>query len=302
MEKPTDDVINYLNFLVRTYDAVTKTITSTKNRWHALNKEGDSKFDDIIMEMESHKGKIKRKIGHLLEYWPLWTRWLSKVPGIGEWMGGSLILLYYYRFTPICPECSSDLVKKDKTFWCPKCEKTAKGDGILTHRIDDRDFPRISNWWSFMGRGADENGRMPKRKAGQQSNWNSKGRVLTYQIGDSFIKQPASHSYRQFYDGKKAKKEKSHTEATKNYRHCMSRHETAKLFLAHFLVVARTIDGKPVTQPYVSLLGQHNTIEPFYWDEAKSHQEFETQDSHASQALCEPHEGRASHDCAEIYT
>ena len=145
------DVIQNLNFMCRTYDGINKLIVSTKNRLQSLNPEAIVKLNDIIQSMESQKGKVSRRIEKELDFWPIWSEWMKGVPGIGSAIGGNLIILYYYRFMPICKDCGTVLEKKDKTFWCSKCEKSVKGEGNLHHKIEIKDFPMISSWWHYLG-------------------------------------------------------------------------------------------------------------------------------------------------------
>jgi len=259
--------IGYLNFLCRTYDGVNKLIVSTKNRLQSIAPEIDMKTNDIIQGMESQKGKISRLIGKQLDFWPIWSEWMKNVPGIGPSIGGHLIQLYYYRFMPQCKDCETVLEKKEKTFWCPVCEKSVKGEGNLKHKIEIKDFSMISSWWHYMGRHVVD-GNVPKRAKGIVSDWSTPGRQIGFQVGQSFIKMPGDHLYRAYYDRRRTLREKTHPEATKMHKMNMSLNETIKMFLSHFWQVARTLDGLPVTVPYI--VGKdpvHKVIEPFYWDQ-----------------------------------
>jgi hypothetical protein len=330
MEKPSKEVILYLNFLSKTYDHLTVTVSAAKIRWKALNKQGDFKFDDIFTRLDSEKDKINRRIEQLLIHWPIWNYWLSHVDGIGGSTAAALIILYYYKFIPICKECGGDLIKKKdeerngrQNYICSKCNRPSKGDGMLDHRIEDRDFPRVSNWWSFMGRGADKDtGRMKKKKKGETINWSNRGRVVSYQAAKNFIMRGEDNPYYQVYIGIKRKKEILFPgPAKKLHRDNMAHHEMSKIFLQHFWLIARTIDGKPITEPYVALMGNHNIIKPFFWDDSccrlpereshvplKTHARgasqipVETQKDIASHTRVETHRTSASHDAHELYT
>jgi hypothetical protein len=301
-----ENVIQWLTYLVRSYDGINKMLTQLKTRIQSLHLERDPKNDDTIQALESIKGKLSRKIGKEIEYWPIWNQWMVNIPGIGPFIGGKLILLYYYRNVPVCPECGADVEKKEQTFWCPSCETSIKGQGNLHHRIEEKDFPRISSWWHYMGmhtaphcrehgrRLVKENGgpprycdkckryladheivnRKPKRQAGMASDWSNDGRKIASQfIADGFMRQKAGsgHLYRDFYDAQKEKRRRTHPDASDGHRNNMARNETAKLFLSHFWTVARTLDGKPVTEPYAgAVMGHTNIVEPFYWEPSSS--------------------------------
>lgn len=268
------DQIGYLNFLCRTYDGINKLIVSTKNRIQSLAPEVNMKTNDVIQAMESQKGKISRRVGKELDFWPIWSEWMKQVPGIGPAIGGNLILLYYYRFMPICPKCATKLKKKDKTFWCDTCEKSVKGEGNLQHKIEIKDFPMISSWWHYMGRHCDENGVMPKRAKGVISDWSNTGRQIGFQIGDQFNRQSPDHSYKAYLLKRKARHLKKNDQRDKPWTtghiHNAGRNEAVKMFLSHFWQVARGLDGLSITVPYIVAKDPvHKIIEPFYWHEFK---------------------------------
>ena len=275
--------IRNLQFLVREYEGVTKLIAQTKQRILALDIDMDAKHDFILGGEGDSKGlnyvkdAIGRKIARELKLWPLWERWMAKVPGIGPAIGGKLVLMYYYRFTPICQECGGIM----EEFTCTLCGKAAKGDGLLKHRIDMKDFTCISSWWKYMGMHCAHDEKLdkfvkPKMRSGQKIDWNVKGRALGYLIGDQLMKQMRDKAtgdrqpYRQFYDARRAKRNETHPDAKDGHKMNMARNETAKLFLAHMWTVARTLDGLPVSEPYAgAIMGHTNIIAPFYFENVK---------------------------------
>lgn len=271
--KINQNTIQNLSYLCKAYDGLNKLLVSTKNRLLALNKEALPKQQDEVRVLESLKGNISRRIEKELENWPVWVQWLKNVPGIGPFIAGHLILLYYYAFIPICPKCEAPLAKKEKKegeenkqggYICPQCNKVAKGDGLLTHKIKERDFANISCWWHYMGRHT-VNGVIPKRKVGMLANWSTAGRTLGFHLGDQFNRQDDNHPYKSFMLKKKKKHEQKHPDWSKGHIHNAAKNEAIKLFLSHFWVVARTLDNKPVTAPYAeTILGHTGIIKPFY--------------------------------------
>ncbi len=288
---PNDDVINNLNFSCKTYDAVTKTIAATKNRLIHLNPDENSKKNEIVQGLESIKGKLSRTIEKELEFWPVYTEWLKIVPGIGPFIAGNLVLLYYYRFIPICADCGTDVVKRDvedakpakkkkavnadapdeekksKTFYCLTCKKSIKGDGVLKHRIDkSKDFPNVSKWWAYLGEHVVD-GKMPKRKVGVASNWSAKGRQIGFQIGESFNKMSAEHHYKNHLNETKAKLETVYPDKSKGHRHSMAKMRAVKLFLSHFWHIAREMEGKSTRGVYADVILNHTgIISPYYYE------------------------------------
>lgn len=281
--------VNFLKFLCRSYDGINRMIVSTKNRLYSMNpdmtKEEVNRYWMLSGTIENKagtsiryqglktvKGQILRRIEKELDFWPIWTQWMIHIPGIGPAIAGNLILLYYYRFLPSCRECGTILEKIDGTYFCKTCEKSVKGDGNLMFKMELRDFPKISGWWKFMGRHCDDSGKMPKRAKGVISDWSTVGRQVSFQIGDQFNRQKEDHPYKSYLLERKARHEKKNTDRekswTKGHIHNAARNEAAKLFLSHFWQVARTIDGKPLTEPYICAKNPvHTVIPPFFWDD-----------------------------------
>lgn len=260
-----DEVIQNLKRLCRDYDGMTKLLTSMKNRLQAVNPEAIAEHQLEINGLEKIKDGSVRRIAKELELWPVYTEWLSKVKGVGPYIAGNLILLYYYRFLPICKKCGTKAATQNgdsMKHWCPKCEKALQGEGISAYAIEEKDFPNISKWWSYMGRGEG----VPKRKKGEKANWSKRGRVVGYQFGDQINRRNGDDPYKAFFLARKKKREDI-PDLSKGHRHNMARNETIKLFLAHFWIVARTLDSKPVTEPYSgTILGHTGIIEPFYFE------------------------------------
>lgn len=262
-----------LKLQVTAYEAITKAGSAQRNRFRAMWIGENPDNDEIVKAIDSLKDSFSRRIAKTIKNWPIWEEWLDKVSGIGPAIGGRLILMYYYRFTPICPKCSGDIDKVEGTYFCPACDKSLKGDGNLVFRIDERDFPKISAWWAYMGRHNNGNGTMPKRKAGEQANWSTKGRTLGFHIADQFNRQKPEHPYKKIFLDKKMKHQTLNKgrekEWTKMHIHNAAGNETVKIFLAHFWTVARELAGKEVTKPYVGRLQGHTVIPPFFWKKPK---------------------------------
>lgn len=275
--------IKYLNFLVREYVGVTQLITSTKQRLQSLpGEDRDEEFDTLLkgqdheIGLETVKGRINRELEKELKAWDIWQLWAKEIPGIGPYIAAQMIILFFYRFVPVCKECGGGLHKQPKesksktinVLVCVDCKREAK-DGLLNHKLEYKDFPTISKWWAYMGRHTVE-GIMPKRKAGTQSNWSTVGRTLGYHIGEQFNRQKDEHPYKALLLLHKTKHQKNHPEWSKGHVHNAAKNEVIKIFLAHWWTVARTLEGKPVSEPYAgALMGHTNIIAPFYWEMEK---------------------------------
>lgn len=301
-----ETAIKYLNFLTREYKGITQLIASTKQRLQSLpGEKRDEKFDTLLKGqgmaegLETVKGRITREIEKELKRWDVWELWAKRIPGIGPFITAQMIVLFYYRFIPVCKDCGGILEKKEKqtetgktikTLICVVCGKVAK-EGLLTHRLEYKDFPTISKWWAYMGRHTVE-GVMPKRKSGVQSNWSTIGRTVGYHIGEEFNRQKEYHPYKALLNIRKEKHAKNHPEWKKGHIHNAAKNEVVKIFLAHWWTVARILEGKTVSEPYAgALMGHTNIIKPFYWE---SEVKPETHILGASDSQSETHYERAS--------
>ena len=267
-----ENIIERLRFLIRSYNDVKSVSVSSKQRILQIVDAPEFGYDRFTAEMDSLKDKISREIGKQLEFWDIWTQWLKHVPGAGPWIAGELIMAYYYKFTPICPECGEDLVKQGENgsgkFTCPACGEDSKGKGNLIYRVGIRTWKSISAWQKYCGRFCDESGKMPKRKKGVQSNWSTRLRTVIFQFGDQVNRQKPDHLYKDHMLRLKEKKAAKHPDKNKGHIHNMARHETGKLFLSHFMQVSCAIEGMEVPSPWIIAHGGHtHHVPPFYWNE-----------------------------------
>lgn len=284
--------IQQLNYLIKTYDGVTQLIASTKQRLQSLpGEEREEDFDPGLKGegkaegLETVKGRLSRQIEKELRQWDVWEMWAKKIPGIGPFIAAKMIILFYYRFIPICKDCGGRLEKEEHKLKCVDCGKVAK-EGLLNYRLEYKDFPTISKWWAYMGRHTVD-GVMPKRKKGTQGNWSTPGRTLGFHIGDQFNRQKDDHPYKALLLLHKIKHQKNNPKWSKGHVHNAAKNEVVKIFLAHWWTVARTLEGKTVSEPYAgALMGHTNIIKPFYW-EKESDTGYETLSSFASSSSVE---------------
>lgn len=273
-----EETIQDLRFLIKEYEDATSMITKIKQRLAGLETCNDTllKRHDGEQGMEAIKGRIARAIEKQLYYFDVYELYLKKIPGIGPWIAAKLIILFYYRFVPVCKHCGGKLVKYQKkseetdaainVLKCQECGKQAE-DGLLKHKVEYKDFPTISKWWAYMGRHTDGE-KMPKRQKGVQVNWSAKGRTLGFHIYEQFNRQSEDHPYKALFIERKRKHAAKHPDWTKIHIQRAAGNETVKIFLAHFWTIARTLDGKAVSDPYAgALMGHTNIIKPFFWDE-----------------------------------
>lgn len=267
--KVDERVVKRLGYLCRSYDGITQLGTKTKQRLIAMMPEAEAIHQDEIIMMEKIKDRLNREINKELKFFPVWEQWLNHVKGIGPFIAGNLILLYYYRFVAICTKCGGDLEKIEGAMKCKYCGSMSKGDGVLKHRIDDKEFATISKWWKYMGRHTGPDGKMPRKKKGIICDWSPKGRLIGYHIGEQFNRQNDKHPYKALVLAEKKRLE-GREGLTKLHIQRMALNKAVKLFLSHFWMVAHEIEGKAMTRPYAeTILGHENIIDPFYWDRDK---------------------------------
>lgn len=290
MRHPSEDTIKNLKRLVKDYEGITELIKQSRQRIRAKNSDlskaeqdeaikNDSILNGVagkeqkVQGLEQIKNRVSRMIEKELEFWPIWTEWMKHIPGIGPAIAAPLILLYYYKFVPVCPDCNTELVKQDGTHWCETCQKSVKGEGMSTYELKFKDFPNISAWRKYMGYHIID-GKMPKRQKGQQIDWNPKGRVVGYLIKDQFNRVPDGHLYGDFMKRRKARytNDPAYKDYTKKHILNMAQHQTVKLFLSHFWDVAQRLDGvESPAKPWLIQFGGHTKyIPPYYWEDERA--------------------------------
>ncbi len=275
MEEQNWEAIAFdINYALKNYEGLKQQIVQIKNRAQSYDKNpalepllmGEKDKNDKLkfQGLEQLKDRQSRELMRIVKTWPIWEAWLEKIPGVGPFIAGKLISLYYFKLIPICKDCGADL---NEDFGCSECGKKAKGGGNLKFRVKLRTFPTISSWWHFMGRHV-ENGKVPKRQKGVKGDWSNEGRAVGYHIREAFNKFSNGHPYKAYAEKRKRYRLGTHSEATQAHRHNMAWNEAVKLFLSHFWQVAHILDGEALTDPWCVAHGGHDRehiIEPFYW-------------------------------------
>lgn len=209
----------------------------------------------------SHKGSLKTFVASE----PVWQKFLSHIPGIGEVLAAKLIAKLadcenYKRISSLWRHAGLHLV-------CPYC----------TEKVDGKVFSLVVNSEGKCPQ-CGSVGVGPKKKRGQKIDYDNKLRALTWNIAKSLVKQ-RSPIYYDIYN-----KEKNHQRQRRfakgelrekygdPYReedtilklgHADSRalRKLAKMFLQHYWVVSRSLADLPVSEPYVKdKLGHQNII------------------------------------------
>lgn len=182
-----------------------------------LNTE-ETEYINKVMEMLQAAAKEEVKYKALLKQYiesePIYTEFLQYIKGCGEIITANLIKNFGY------------------------CEK----------------YRYVSSLWSHVGFGVVD-GKAPKLQKGQKLNFNPKFRTFCWRIGDSFIKQ-RTPVYRQIYDGEKSrqlqllKNKAPKAPASLMHADLRARRKMVKIFLEHYWVKSRKLQGLEVTKPW----------------------------------------------------
>jgi len=127
----------------------------------------------------------------------------------------------------------------------------------------------VSSMWKYSGL-APEDGALPKRKKGQQLNYNTRAKTVTWLVADSFIKQ-RTPVYRELYDNEKARQLKLMEDKAENapkslmHAHLRGMVKMRKLFLSHYWGACKDLYGGEKPDTYVhQKLGHKGRID---WQE-----------------------------------
>jgi len=240
-------MIEELKIKIETYYAIQKIRIQAELRIKAFIR--DDRLTELqaqslhFWEDEHLKGiekSIKKDVTLLLKDVPIYTEWMKDVLGIGPCLAGSLYAGIY----------------------------------------DISRFNTISKLWKYCGQDVDESGRAPRRQKGKKLTADPFLQMTIYKLTDSFVKQTAEKClYRRLYDIKKAFYKQEHPEKVDSGRrskkgeviwdytdlhiHRMAKRYAGKIFLEHLWVEWRTLEGLPVSKPWVIEHGGHgNYIEP----------------------------------------
>jgi len=275
----------------------------TANRLRIMPKETSSLKVSPLKELEK---QLTDEIDLILQNEPIYNEFLGKIRGVGPRISGSIIAQTMIRFEKISSEeynrlkrhheshaeydTQSDVASQDKrdtqlisasqgkndtqhllAFSREQYElaqKTAQGGYLIPTRRGIEAFDTVSKYWAWWGLHVVD-GHAPKRKRGENINWNTTMRTLSWKIGKQFVMQ--GRGYRQVIDkekdrlteqrlplGKcphyeecKARLKKRKEPACKGHIHAMATRKAVKLFVSHLYQKWRRIEGLPTRPPYV---------------------------------------------------
>lgn len=117
----------------------------------------------------------------------------------------------------------------------------------LIVKLSPARFDTVSKLYKYAGLHV-EDGRAPRRKAGEKTGWNPEARTMMWRLGEKLRLDGGFYKmmYHTFYTESSAK----HPAWTKGHVMADARRRTEKLFLSHWLYVGRAILGLEPVLPY----------------------------------------------------
>lgn len=228
--------------------------------------------------MKGAEKAINRQVKYEIREHPVWL-WSKRVNGIGPTLAGALIaeigadkqarlkldgneLTGWVTHPERTPKIPKDPEKKltptqvIKKIYLEEPERLE----IMEVRNGIECFENAGKLFAYSGLHVVENeeGKFvaPRRKKGEQSNWNPFLRTLAYKISDSFVK--CGKCFRKVYD--EAKEFYLSQGITNNHAHMRAKRKASKLWFSLAWHVWRESEGLPVRVPYCIEKQGHTTI------------------------------------------
>lgn len=184
-----------------------------------------------------------------------------------------ILTRYQARFEELEKEARNDL--HDLVVGDELVERLTEVKGIgltlaaqMTAMIDVSKDPYVSCLWRYAGFAVTGEGKAERPKKGEKLHYNNRLKTVMFNVLMSFLK---SHSpYADLYYTAIEFYQANRTEWTLAHCKAAARRKTIKVFLQHYWLVARTINGLPVTEPYVQGKLGHNHIyrpQQFGWSD-----------------------------------
>lgn len=186
--------------------------------------------------------------------------------------------------------CDRHLVAMMKTHPLAKWIKAQRGVGLssvgqlLSVTGNLNHFATVSKLWAYLGQHT-VGGRAPRRRAGEQSNWHPRGRVICHLIGEAIVKSGGDGVWRAHYDRKRAEYLARERSGPSGCPFGHAHHDKAGAVIA---CVRTDADGK-VTSAHVHAAAMRYAVKMLLkamWLEWRrqrgGHSGFETQDTNAA--------------------
>jgi hypothetical protein len=257
---------NLLKQLVRTcYDLQEKRMAHGQRQkalahrgMPELNESDTGAFAEIFGGFKDVERLIEKQIHKVLKRFPIWTKWLDEVTGVGPMMGG-IIVSKFDPYDAPAPEgygvehagayegkyLFRECIDKEKDTW-----NVEERECIMRQRT-------VSQFWAYSGLHTievddKEGGRKrvaARQVAGKQGNYETWLRAkLLGVLGDIMIK--GGSPYKRYYDECKKRRIAMGWGTTDMHRHKDAKRHMMKCFIMDLYVQWRTVLDLPVRAPY----------------------------------------------------
>lgn len=253
-----------------------------------VDLEGEKKHMRVNSLMAQQERILKARAQKLIDGMPIWEEWLKDVRGIGPCLAGGLISWISpkraRRVSSIWKYCG--LAVTTTGYVCgvplaPDAEgKVQEGTGC-GKTLEPKEVPTIQERMKKglghtappcpdCGTPLTQLGERDRMRAGQKAGFNPTARRMAWLIGESFIKMPSEKAgYRRVYEEMRRRVEKRPCRKVHKDRvtgkviPCFDAHKlakakrlTVKVFLCHYWMVSRAVQGLPLIDPYaLGMLG-----------------------------------------------
>lgn len=181
-----------------------------------------------------------------------------------------LIEDWYLRFADLEKDLNRDIAQLAEDM--PIVQEMAQVRGMgkplamkIVAMIDIEKADTVSALWKYAGY-AVTNGERDRLVKGQKAPYNSRLKTYCYQAGTCFLR--ANSPYRRIYDDAREYYDRNRPDWTDGHRFLAALRKMIKIWLSHLWVIWRTMEGLPVTDPYILAENTHHRYirpEEFGW-------------------------------------
>lgn len=165
----------------------------------------------------------------------------------------AIVQRWYMRFNELEKELDADIAIEVKRYDIYEYVTAVKGIGPmlaakLIAMIDITRGQHVSSLWKYAGL-AVVDGKSERPVKGQKLGYNKRVRTTCFLIGSSFLK--SGSPYRAEYDKARTYYAANRPDWTDLRQHRAAMRKMVKLFLQHFWLTWRQLEGLPISKPYV---------------------------------------------------
>jgi hypothetical protein len=165
-----------------------------------------------------------------------------------------IVQRWYKRFMDLEEELDKDIAAEVKQYDIYDYVTAVKGIGPmlaakLVAMIDIHRGTHVSSLWKYAGL-AVVDGKSERPTKGQKLGYNKRVRTTCFLIGESFLR--SGSPYRAEYDKAREYYAANRPDWTDLHQHNAAMRKMVKLFLQHFWVTWRQLEGLSISKPYVN--------------------------------------------------